>query len=98
MDLLLSPRNHVGDGAILATTAQFYSPFSFVMMIVPLAANMPPTPWLRDFRARHLGWGDAAHLAHAFFQRSHAVHAEMYRRKRAYLAATSFCRTVIELR
>ena len=32
----------------------------------------------RDFGARHLGRGDAAHLAHAFLQRIHAVHAGMH--------------------
>src|SRR5882757_6038305 len=28
--------------------------------------------------ARHLRWGDAAHLPHAFLQRVHAVHARMH--------------------
>src|ERR1700756_4647345 len=47
------------------------------MMMVPLAANMPPTPWQTEILASGI-WGDAAHLAHALLQRVHAVHARMH--------------------
>jgi len=50
------------------------------MMIVPDAANMPPTPWQTEIRARGLGGGNAAHLAHALLQ---CVHAGMHVRKPA---------------
>jgi len=39
----------------------------FVMMIVPLAANMPPTTVRRDFRPGP-GPGRCAHLPHALLQ------------------------------
>jgi hypothetical protein len=46
------------------------------MMIVPEAANMPPTPWAdRDLGAGHMSGGDTAHPAHAFLQ---GVYAGMH--------------------
>ena len=49
------------------------------MMMVPEAANMPPTPWQTEtFCAGDLGGGDPAHLAHALLKRVHAVHAGMH--------------------
>jgi hypothetical protein len=45
------------------------------MMIVPEAANMPPTPCQTEILALgNLRRSVAAHLAHAFLQRIHAVH------------------------
>jgi hypothetical protein len=54
---------------------------SFDIMIVPAAANVPPTPWQTEiFGAANLGGGDAAHPAHAILQ---GVHAGMHIRKTA---------------
>jgi hypothetical protein len=40
---------------------------------------MPPTPWQTEIRASgDRGGGDAVHLAPAFLQRIHAVHAGMH--------------------
>jgi hypothetical protein len=52
---------------------------SFDMMIVPEAANMPPTPWQTEILASGI-WAGAmpAHLAHALLQRTHAVRAGMH--------------------
>jgi hypothetical protein len=48
-------------------------------MMVPGAANMPPTLWQTEILASgDLGGGGAAHLAHALLQRVHAVHAGMH--------------------
>jgi hypothetical protein len=49
---------------------------SFDMMIVPEAANTPPTPWQTEIRASGI-WAGAvpAHLAHALLQ---CVHAGMH--------------------
>ena len=49
------------------------------MMIVPDAANMPPTPWQTEILAPST-WagGGAAHLAHALLQGVHAVHAGVH--------------------
>ena len=62
-----APRNDEGDY------------LSFDKMIVPEAANMPPTPWQTEiFAPGDLRRGDAAHLAHALLQGVHAVHAGMH--------------------
>ena len=54
------------------------------MMIVPEAANMPPTHVAdRDLGAGDMGGGGAAHLAHAFLQCVHAVHAGVHAGKAA---------------
>jgi hypothetical protein len=46
------------------------------MMMVPEAANMPPTPWQTEILAPGIcAGGDPAHLAHALLQGVHAVHA-----------------------
>jgi hypothetical protein len=45
------------------------------MMIVPDAANMPPTPWQIEICIGDLDGGDAAHLAHTLLQ---CVHAGMH--------------------
>jgi hypothetical protein len=50
---------------------------SFDMMIVPEAANMPPTSWQPRFWHRRSERGSAAHLAHALLQGIHAVNAGM---------------------
>src|SRR6516162_8171603 len=50
---------------------------SFDMMIVPEAANMPPTPWQTEIRASGI-WGAAPHPTPALLQRVHAVHAGMH--------------------
>jgi hypothetical protein len=45
------------------------------MMMMPLAANMPPTPWQTEILVPGLGQGGAAHLAPALLQ---CVHAGMH--------------------
>src|SRR5271166_6169444 len=49
------------------------------MMMAPLAANMPPTPWQTEILAPGI-WAGAtpSHLTHALLQRLHAVRAGMH--------------------
>ena len=51
---------------------------SFDMMVVPEAANMPPTPWQTEILAPGICAGAIPHLKHALLQGVHAVHAGMH--------------------